>query len=135
MPDVDGAIVRVRYTATEEDARQIDHAGVRAELEHAGAWRVSFEPTILRETQARVEIAESTDDLEAFDQWLEAEQLDAEQPSRHSKRDTVAMSNRLDHSGGNHGRLGRLGAVGVPASSRPNYLNAGGTFNPRAYKA
>lgn len=53
---VDGAIVKVRYKATADQARRIDHAAIRQALLDAGAHKVfSIEPSIEREQRARVE--------------------------------------------------------------------------------
>mgnify|MGYP001608007124 CR=1 FL=1 len=48
-----GAYVKLRYSATEDQARRIDQAAVRASLEEAGAYRVFIEPTISRAHRER----------------------------------------------------------------------------------
>jgi DNA repair exonuclease SbcCD nuclease subunit len=58
----DGAYMKVRYTATAEQARRIDPGALRASLLEAGAHRVWVEPTIVRKQRARVEGL--TDDLD-----------------------------------------------------------------------
>jgi exonuclease SbcD len=65
-PGIDGAIVRLRYTATAEQARRIDQAKIKLALYDAGAYHVSkIEPTIVREDRARVEGV--TEDLSPMD--------------------------------------------------------------------
>ncbi len=49
----DGAIVRVRYTATEDEARRIDHEQLRRTLIEEGASKVTIEPTLVRAPRAR----------------------------------------------------------------------------------
>lgn len=68
----DGAVVRVRYTATPEQARRIDHPAIRQSLIDAGASKVyAIQPTIIREDRARVEgVDENLEPLAAFDAWL-----------------------------------------------------------------
>lgn len=69
----DDAIVRVRYTATEEQARRIDQATLRQALLDAGAWRVTIRPEIVRESRARVQIeTETLTELDALDLWITA---------------------------------------------------------------
>lgn len=71
---VDGAIVKVRYRATAEQARRIDHAEIRQALVDAGAHKVyAIEATIEREARARVEgLDESVGPMDAVDAWLAA---------------------------------------------------------------
>jgi hypothetical protein len=67
-----GAVVRVRYTATEEQARRIDQRALRQALLDAGAHRVFIQPTIVRAERARVEgLDETIDEVEAFRLWLQ----------------------------------------------------------------
>jgi DNA repair protein SbcD/Mre11 len=72
--DVTDAVVRVRYTATEEQARRIDHSSLTASLYEAGAHRVhSIQPTIVRENRARVEgVTEEIAPLAAVGAWCDA---------------------------------------------------------------
>jgi exonuclease SbcD len=76
--EVADAVVRVRYTATEEQARHIDQGLIRRQLYDAGAHRVfAIQPTILRADRARVAgVDEELAPLSALDLWLEAEALD-----------------------------------------------------------
>lgn len=53
IDEVAGAFVKIRYDASEEQARRIDQAAVRASLEAAGAHRVWIEPTIERAHRER----------------------------------------------------------------------------------
>jgi exonuclease SbcD len=61
-PPLTDAIVRLRYTSTEEQARGIDTAALKRALLDAGAWRATVEPRIVREQTARV--AGMTSDLD-----------------------------------------------------------------------
>lgn len=69
--EVAGAIVRVRYTATEEQQRRIDHQAIRQALVDAGAHTVRFAPPqIERENRARAEeIDETLSTADALRQW------------------------------------------------------------------
>ena len=69
-----GAIVRVRYSATEEQHRRIDHAAITAALYEAGAYKVTgIHPTIERAARARVDgMDETMDERQALDAWLMA---------------------------------------------------------------
>lgn len=68
---VEGALVRVRYTATEEQAQRIDIAAIRRSLHACGAFKVVFRPTIVRAARARVEeMHEGLDETAAFELWL-----------------------------------------------------------------
>lgn len=75
---VEDAVVRLRYTATEEQARHVDHAAVTAALLDAGAHRVyAIQPTILRQNRVRVEgLDEDLDPMQAVGMWTAAEGLD-----------------------------------------------------------
>jgi DNA repair protein SbcD/Mre11 len=74
--DVEDAVVRVRYTATEEQARRIDHAEITRALLEAGAHRVwAIEAKVERATRARVEVAEDLSPLAAFDLYAEASEI------------------------------------------------------------
>lgn len=73
------AVVRVRYTATEEQARRIDHAKITSALYSAGVHRVyAIQPTILRENRARVEVDEDVTPLAAVDAWVCANDISTE---------------------------------------------------------
>lgn len=75
VPD---AVVRVRYTASEEQARHVDHTALTAALLDAGAHRVyAIQPTILRQNRVRVEgLDEDLDPMQAVGMWTAAEGLD-----------------------------------------------------------
>lgn len=74
--ELPGAIVRLRYTASEEQHRRIDQHAIRAALMQAGAAAVRVEPTILRATRARGEgIAEAATLLDQVDLYLAANEL------------------------------------------------------------
>jgi DNA repair exonuclease SbcCD nuclease subunit len=70
------AVVRVRYHATEQQARRIDHQAMRDGLHDAGAHHVAaIEPTIVRAGAEASRLAGSFDDLEprvAARSWLDA---------------------------------------------------------------
>jgi exonuclease SbcD len=73
----DGAIVRVRYAATEEQARRIDNAAIKRALVDAGAARVTVQPEIVRDDRARVQgLDEALSELEAVDLYVTSQQLD-----------------------------------------------------------
>lgn len=66
-----GALVRVRYSCTEEEAKLIDEAEARRVLLAAGASKVFFKATVERTSRARVaDVAEGLDDSAAFEMWL-----------------------------------------------------------------
>ncbi len=69
--DVEGAVVRVKYTVSEEEARRVDQPAARAALLAIGATKVIFRPTIVRDTRARVaEIADDLDATAALELWI-----------------------------------------------------------------
>lgn len=73
---VDGAIVRVRYTATEEEARRIDQREIRQALVDAGACKVIVQPTIVRADRARVEgLDETIGEEDALRLWLDSQNV------------------------------------------------------------
>lgn len=78
LESVGEAVVRVRYTATEEQARRIDHDWIKGVLLSAGAHRVyAIQPTILRQNRVRVEgLDEDLDPMQAVGMWTAAEGLD-----------------------------------------------------------
>jgi DNA repair protein SbcD/Mre11 len=72
----DGAIVRLRYTATAEQQRSIDTADLRRQLLVAGAAVVKVVPDIVREERARVDGVDEQLDIEAaLDLWLAANEI------------------------------------------------------------
>lgn len=77
-PRIDGAIVKVRYTATAEQAARINHAKLEAAIVEAGASRVMpFDRHIVRSSRARVEgIDETLGELDAVAAWATANDLD-----------------------------------------------------------
>lgn len=75
--DVDGAVVRVRYRATREQAARIDNNQIAQALLSAGAWRVFVQPDIIRQDRARVEgLDDHLTPAQALDLWLDLQQLD-----------------------------------------------------------
>lgn len=74
------AVVRVRYTATEEQARRIDHPAIARALYDAGAHKVyAIQPTIEREGRARVDgVDEDIAPLAAVDAWVTANEISTE---------------------------------------------------------
>ncbi len=78
MPDIpEGAIVRVRYQATEDEARRIDHDDVRHELLDVGASRVTIEPQIIRKERARAQqISEQLSPVDALAAYCDANDFD-----------------------------------------------------------
>lgn len=68
---LEGAVVRVQWTCTEEQARQIDQAAIRRGLLANGAAKVVLRPTVERAVRTRV--AEMRDDMgeaAALDLWI-----------------------------------------------------------------
>lgn len=74
---LEGAVVRIRYQATEEQARRVDQAALRDALYRSGAHKVfAILADVIRESRARVAgVDEDLAPLSALDLWLEAEQL------------------------------------------------------------
>ncbi len=73
---IDGAVVRVRYTATREEAARISDAALARALTDAGAWRVFVQPEILREERARVDGLDDTIGAgAALDLWLDTQDI------------------------------------------------------------
>jgi DNA repair exonuclease SbcCD nuclease subunit len=72
--EVADAVVRVRYTATEEQARRIDHSLISRDLYRAGVHKVfAIQPTILRAERARVAgVDEDLGPREALGLWVAA---------------------------------------------------------------
>lgn len=72
---LEGAVVRVRYRATPEQAQHVDHERIRRALLDAGVWRMyQIQPDIVRADRARVEgLTEDVGPMEAFDLWIETQ--------------------------------------------------------------
>lgn len=78
-----GDYTRVRFTATEDEAKQVDQDAIRRELAAAGAASVRIEPQIIRTARSRAEgISEQLSQVEALLQWCEANDVDAEMRER-----------------------------------------------------
>lgn len=78
--NVDGAVVRARYTVTEAQSRRVDQPAIREALLGMGALKVVFRPTIVREQRARVaEMADDLTETAALDLWLTAQQITGDQ--------------------------------------------------------
>jgi DNA repair exonuclease SbcCD nuclease subunit len=77
------AIVKVRYRASAEQARRIDHAKLKAALYDAGAHHVyAIQPEIVREQRARVaELDDSIDELSALDLYMDANGVNGDRAS------------------------------------------------------
>jgi DNA repair protein SbcD/Mre11 len=76
------AVIRIRYKATEEQHRRVDHAAFTRLLDDAGIHRlyggIRWDP--VRDTRARVEgFDESLDPMSAVDLWLAANTVDEPQ--------------------------------------------------------
>lgn len=83
--NIDDAVVRLKYRASEEQARRIDHPALIRSLYDAGAHKVFIQPEIVRAQRARVDgVDESLAPMTALDLWLEAEH--ASEPQRRSLR-------------------------------------------------
>lgn len=71
-----GALVRVTYKCTEEEAKLIDEGAVRRALIAAGARKVFIKATVERTSRARVaEVAEGLDTSAAFEMWLATQSI------------------------------------------------------------
>lgn len=89
-PLLEGALVRVRYTVSEELAARIDQNAIRQTLLGQGAVKVVFRPTVERAVRARVaEMAEDMGEAAALDLWLSSQDIAAE----------LAAQLRLAHAG------------------------------------
>lgn len=77
--DLDGAVVRVRYTATPEEAREIDHDVIRQMALGAGAHKVyAIQPTIVQADRARsAAVTDETGPTEAVDAYIASRELDS----------------------------------------------------------
>lgn len=79
----EGALVRLRYKASSEQARHIDHAALRNFCLDAGAAKLIVRPEIIRADRARVEgVDESLSELEALQRWSDVHDLDEAQRER-----------------------------------------------------
>jgi hypothetical protein len=69
---IDEAVVRVRYRASEQDARYVDHSRISKALYDAGAHKVyAIQADVQRENRARVEgVDEELDPLTALNLWI-----------------------------------------------------------------
>ena len=80
LDGVEGAVVRVRYTVSEEQARKVDQAALRRDLLNAGAAKVVLRPTVEREVRARVaEMAHDVDEASALELWLSSQGINGSQ--------------------------------------------------------
>jgi DNA repair exonuclease SbcCD nuclease subunit len=72
-----GAIVRVRYEATPEEARTVDHTGIRRALYAVGALKVHGPIATLRHTVAEREstLSEETDALTGWEEYADGQGL------------------------------------------------------------
>lgn len=72
-----GAVVRIRYSATEDQARRVDHTALRRQAVEAGASRVTIEPTVVREARARAEaIDEQLGPVDALATYCDAQAVE-----------------------------------------------------------
>jgi DNA repair protein SbcD/Mre11 len=77
---VEGAIVRVRYTVTEDEAKKIDQAELRRHYLAEGAAKVFIQPTVERTVRARVaEMREDMSEVAALELWLESQAINGSQ--------------------------------------------------------
>lgn len=75
----EGAVVRIRFQATAEQARRVDQQAIRQAFLNGGAHRVTVQPEIVRAARARVDgMHERLDELAALDMWVAAEGIDGE---------------------------------------------------------
>lgn len=82
-------IVRIRFKATEEAARRIDHRALREALINAGAAKVTIEPRIQRSARTRSEaITDQLGPLDALDAYCDAQTV--EPLMRERMRETLA---------------------------------------------
>lgn len=94
--DVDAAVVRVRYTATREQAARIDNRQIVQSLHDAGAWRVFVQPEIARQDRARVEgLDDNLTPQRALDLWLDVQALDDQTMAGRVRAQTAAYLERV----------------------------------------
>lgn len=94
----EGAIVRVTYTATPEEARTVDHAAIRRALLSAGAAKVhgpfaKIERTV---TAQSAEVTEETDVLTGWMEWADLQGLGGPQRERLDRK--VGESLEVTHA-------------------------------------
>jgi exonuclease SbcD len=76
---LDGAVLRLRYTASEEQHRRVDPGALRRLALDAGAHRVyQIDPTIIRPDRARVSIDRALGEHDALGAWCDANEIPAE---------------------------------------------------------
>jgi exonuclease SbcD len=74
-PDITDAVVKVKYRATQDEARSLDVAALKRSLiEGGGAYKVaSVQVEVERTERARVEgLTDELDEMAAFDLWLDS---------------------------------------------------------------
>lgn len=77
--ELEGAVVRVRYSATAEQARRADDGALARDLAKTGAHHVIVKPQIEREERARVEaLDEDLGPLEMLERWIESQEIEPE---------------------------------------------------------
>lgn len=76
---VEGALVRIAYTCSEEQGRSIDQAALRRLYHEAGAHKVFVKPTVLREVRARATEAhaEGLTEVDGLELWLSSQDVAA----------------------------------------------------------
>jgi exonuclease SbcD len=76
---IEDAIVRVKYQATEEQAKQVDGGAIIKALQNAGAHHVAgiFPEIIKSERTRETGITESTSPLQALETWLKGQDMGA----------------------------------------------------------
>jgi exonuclease SbcD len=83
--DLREAVVRLRYTVTEEDARRLDQGIIRSALLESGAHKVFIQPTVLKASRARVEepvLVDGLDPSGALDLFLRTDGTDPDRSDR-----------------------------------------------------
>ncbi len=93
IPDVSGAVVRVRYTTTAELAKTIDHAAIRRVLYAAGAAKVHgpFANITHNVTEASDVLTEDVDMLTGWGEWAKLQGLDGAQMDRLDRKVCEAL--------------------------------------------
>lgn len=78
------AVVRVRYEATEEEARRVDASEIATTLRDLGAHKVFVQPTVVKASRARVEAqaVDGVDDAAAINLFLETDGTDPQRSGR-----------------------------------------------------
>ena len=81
--DAEGAVVRVMWTCTEDEARKIDQATLRRRLLACGAAKVVLRPTVERAVRARApELRDDLSEVAALELWLSSQGIDGGQAER-----------------------------------------------------